>query len=242
MALAWYCDAWVEGGDRSARRRVTRQESLSIPIVHQAVATGGERALRQEAVAERLQSAREAAAAAEQTLAEARATAAAMATSAATSASTSGQTRLGMPDTSQATSSSSSQIMGSQYSSPPPRTREAIELQQMELIRLRLEKELREATERPTEIRTRNARLENREAVKAAVEGLDDAVIDDNTRILKAGLLSVHAYMDSKLDAIQDTFDQILSTMQGMGRAFPSPTRGTSFQPPVSHRWVPHRG
>ncbi|GBG69281.1 hypothetical protein CBR_g3980 [Chara braunii] len=192
-----------------------------------------------EAVAERLQRASEAVVAVEQTLAATTTTVAAMATSTATSAATSGRMSVGMPHTLQATSStvasssSSSQMAGSQYNSPPPRTREVMELQQVELIRLRLEKELREATKRENEIRTRKARLENRETVKAAVEGLDEDVIDDNTRILKASLLSMHAYMDNKLDAIQDTFDQILSTMQGMGRAFPSPIAVGATQPPV---------
>ncbi|GBG74392.1 hypothetical protein CBR_g18803 [Chara braunii] len=183
--------------------------------------------------------AREAAAAAEQALATATTIATAIATFAATSTATSGEMIIGMPQNSQATSSkvntsnSSSEMVGSQYNSPPPRTREAIELQQVELIRLRLEKELREATERENEIRTRKTRLENRKAFKVFVEGFDDAVIGDNMRILKAGLLYMHAYMGSKLDAIQDTLDQILSTNAGNEKAFPSPIGGPSFRRPV---------
>ncbi|GBG86552.1 hypothetical protein CBR_g41615 [Chara braunii] len=108
-------------------------------------------------------------------------------------------------------------MAGSQFSSPPPCTREQMELQQVERIRLRLEEELRQATKREKEIRDRSVRLEGREADKAALEGLDDSTLSNNEKIMKASILSMHAYMDSKLDTIQDTLDQILNAMHRPG-------------------------
>ncbi|GBG63986.1 hypothetical protein CBR_g40230 [Chara braunii] len=108
-------------------------------------------------------------------------------------------------------------MAGSQFNSPPPRTREQMDLQQIERIRLRLEEELRQATKREKEIKDRSARLQGREADQAALEGLDDSALSNNEKILKASILSMHAYMDSKLDAIQDTLDQILNAMHKPG-------------------------
>ncbi|GBG64190.1 hypothetical protein CBR_g40890 [Chara braunii] len=108
-------------------------------------------------------------------------------------------------------------MAGSQFSSPPPRTRKQLELQQVERIHLRLEEELIQATKREKEIRDRSVRLEGREAGKAALEGLDDPTLSNNEKILKASILSMHAYTDSKLDTIQDTLDQILNAMHRPG-------------------------
>ncbi|GBG61941.1 hypothetical protein CBR_g26104 [Chara braunii] len=108
-------------------------------------------------------------------------------------------------------------MAGSHFNSPPPRTREQMELQQVERICLRVEEELRQATKREKEIRDKSVRLEGREADKAALEGLDDSTLSNNEKILKASILSMHAYMDSKLDTIQDTLDQILNAMHRPG-------------------------
>ncbi|GBG92110.1 hypothetical protein CBR_g54410 [Chara braunii] len=108
-------------------------------------------------------------------------------------------------------------MAGSQFSSPPPRTREQMELKQVERIRLRLEEDLGQATKREKEIRDRSVKLEGREADKAALEELDDSALSNNEKILKASILSMHAYMDSKLDTIQDTLDQILNAMHKPG-------------------------
>ncbi|GBG81424.1 hypothetical protein CBR_g32101 [Chara braunii] len=92
-----------------------------------------------------------------------------------------------------------------------------MELQQVERIRLRLEEELKKATDRENEIRNRSIRLESKEANKAALERLDDSALKDTARILKASILSMHAHMDNKLDVIQDTLDQILNAMHSPG-------------------------
>ncbi|GBG59740.1 hypothetical protein CBR_g54843 [Chara braunii] len=111
----------------------------------------------------------------------------------------------------------SSQMAGVQSSSPPHLTREQMELQQVDKIRLRLEEELEKATDKAKEIRDRSVRLEGREAGKAALQGLDDSGLDNTAKVFKASILSMHAYMDSKLDDIQDTLDQILNAMHRPG-------------------------
>ncbi|GBG81012.1 hypothetical protein CBR_g31568 [Chara braunii] len=108
-------------------------------------------------------------------------------------------------------------MAGSQFSSPPPRTREQMELQQVERIRLRLEEELRQATKREKEIKERSVRLESREADMAALEALDDTALNTTGKILKASILSMHAYIDNKMDAMQDTLDQILQALHKPG-------------------------
>ncbi|GBG68106.1 hypothetical protein CBR_g2657 [Chara braunii] len=108
-------------------------------------------------------------------------------------------------------------MAGSQFSSPPPRTREQMELQQVERIHLRLEEELRPATKREKEIKERSVRLEGREADLAALETLEDSVLNATVKILKASVLSMHAYIDSKMDAMQDTLDQILQAVHKSG-------------------------
>ncbi|GBG58662.1 hypothetical protein CBR_g63 [Chara braunii] len=108
-------------------------------------------------------------------------------------------------------------MAGSQFSSPPPRTWEQMELQQVERIRLSLEEELKQATKREKKIRDRSVRLEGREADKAALEGSDDSAFSNTEKIFKASILSMHAYMDSKLYTIQDTLDQTLNVMHRPG-------------------------
>ncbi|GBG72720.1 hypothetical protein CBR_g12289 [Chara braunii] len=194
------------------RGRPQKQSKVLLP--------GDEKRLRAETRAHNLETVREAATATERALAAAAASAVAMATFAANST---GQS-LGMPPnatSSQSISSTSgagtSQMASSQFNSPPSRTREKMELQQVERICLRLEKELRQATKREKEIRDRSVGPEGREADKAALEGLDDSTLNNNEKILKASIMSMHAYMDSKLDTIQDTLDQILNAMHRPG-------------------------
>ncbi|GBG59645.1 hypothetical protein CBR_g49909 [Chara braunii] len=202
---------------RQFRDLALQQEQMT----SQVLLPGDDRRLRAETRARNLETAREAATTVERALAAAAASALAMATSAATSAANSIGQGLGMPTSSQSISNTSrvgtSQMAGSQFSSPPPRTREQMELQQVERIRLRLEEELRQTTKREKEIRDESVRLEDREADKAALEGLDDLTLNNNEKILKASILSMHAYMDSKLDTIQDTLDQILNAMHTPG-------------------------
>ncbi|GBG78922.1 hypothetical protein CBR_g28637 [Chara braunii] len=197
-----------EGADDD--RRLTRLSSLRIPRVFQTLQPGEERRLRAEARARNLEAAREATAA----------RAVAMATSAASAANSTGQ-GLGMLTSSQSISSTSrvdtSQMAGSQFSSPPPRTREQMELQQVDKIRLRLDEELRRATKREKEIEERSVRLEGREADMAALEALEDSAFNTSGKILKASVLSMHAYIDSKMDAMQDTLDHILQALHKLG-------------------------
>ncbi|GBG79312.1 hypothetical protein CBR_g29461 [Chara braunii] len=92
-----------------------------------------------------------------------------------------------------------------------------MELQQVERIHLRLEEELRQATKSEKDIRDRSVRLEGREANKVALEGLDDSTLSNNETIMKASIMSMYAYMDSNMDTIQDTLDQILNAMHRPG-------------------------
>ncbi|GBG88009.1 hypothetical protein CBR_g46380 [Chara braunii] len=182
---------------------------------------GDERRLRAEARVRNLEIVREAATAVERILAAATVSAGAMATSATSTTATSFGFTLGIADTTgqsvfSTTGSRASQMAGLQSSSPPLCTREQMELQQVERIRLRLEEELEKVVDRENEIRNRSTRLESREANKAALAGLDSA-LNDTARILKANIMSMHAYMDSKLDVVQDTLDQILNTMHRPG-------------------------
>ncbi|GBG90336.1 hypothetical protein CBR_g50584 [Chara braunii] len=163
------------------------------------------------------------AAAREQAAAAARA--AAMTSSAASSAALSGTngTQEGMPTGSTGTSSSlgscqsTSQMAGSQFSPLTPRERELRELQQVERIRERLERELKQATDREREIKNRAARLDMLEADKAELEGLDESGLSDQMKVLKNNMLSLHAHVDSRLDFMQNTLDQILDILQRPG-------------------------
>ncbi|GBG81947.1 hypothetical protein CBR_g34130 [Chara braunii] len=108
-------------------------------------------------------------------------------------------------------------MAGSQFSPLTPRGRELLELQQVERIRARLERELKQATDREKEIKSRTARLNTLEADKAALEGLDKSAMSDQMKVLKASVMSLHAHVDSRLDFMQNSFDQILDLLQRPG-------------------------
>ncbi|GBG85008.1 hypothetical protein CBR_g39472 [Chara braunii] len=95
--------------------------------------------------------------------------------------------------------------------------RELRELQQVERIRERLERELKETTDREKEIKNRAARLDTLEADKAKLEGLDDSGMNDPMKVLRDNMLSLHAHVDSRLDFIQSTLDQILDILTRPG-------------------------
>ncbi|GBG64132.1 hypothetical protein CBR_g40579 [Chara braunii] len=211
----WLGEAISSGSDTDEGRvddaRLTRSRSLRVSHVFQALRPGDERRLRAENRARAYATARETALAASQALAIANAAAreqaaAAMATAAASSAASSSRTQLGMPPGSTGTSGSlgssqsTSQMAGSQFSPLTPRGRELLELQQVERIRTRLERELKQATDREKEIKNRTVRLDTLEADKA-----------DQMKVLKASILSLHAHVDSRLDFMQD---QILDLLQ----------------------------
>ncbi|GBG59789.1 hypothetical protein CBR_g54893 [Chara braunii] len=144
-----------------------------------------------------------------------------MATASATSATTSGLGMSSNSTSSQSVSNTSdvgaSQMAGVQSSLPPHLLREQMELRQVERIRLRLAEELKYATKKDKEIRERRTRLESREADLAALEGLDNATLDSTGKILKASVMSMQAYTESKMDAMEDTLDQILQALQRPG-------------------------
>ncbi|GBG93036.1 hypothetical protein CBR_g58304 [Chara braunii] len=210
--------------------RLTRSRSLRVPCVFQALQPGDERRLRAEVRARALAAARDTTLAASQVLAAANAAAreqvaaaaraAAMATAAASSAASSSGTQLGMPPGSTGTSGSvgsgqsTSQMAGSQFSPLTPRGRELQELQQVERICARLERELKQATDREKEIKNRTARLDTLEADKAALEGLDESAMTDQMKVLKSSILSLHAHVDNRLDFMQNSLDQILDLLQ----------------------------
>ncbi|GBG58959.1 hypothetical protein CBR_g24309 [Chara braunii] len=205
--------------------RLTRSGSRRIPHVFQALEPGEERRLRAEHRARALAATREAANAAAREQAAAAARAAAMTSIAASSAALSGTdgTQLGMPTGSTSTSSSlgsrrsTSQMAGSQFSPLTPRERELRELQQVKRIREQLERELKQATDREREIKNRAARLDMLEADKAELEGLDESGLSDQMKVLKNNMLSLHAHVDSRLDFMQNTLDQILDILQRPG-------------------------
>ncbi|GBG78000.1 hypothetical protein CBR_g25933 [Chara braunii] len=145
--------------------------------------------------------------------------------SSASSLGTNG-THLGMPlsstssmGTSGSTGSrqSSSQMAGSQFSPLTPRERELREIQQVERLRQKLEEDLKKATDREREIKNRAARLDNLEADKAELEGLDESALTDPLKVLKKNMLSLHAHVDSRLDFMQSTLDQILDALTRPG-------------------------
>ncbi|GBG79135.1 hypothetical protein CBR_g28850 [Chara braunii] len=49
------------------------------------------------------------------------------------------------------------------------------------------------------------------------LEALDDTALNTTGKILKANVLSMHAYIDNKMDAMQDTLDQILQVLHKPG-------------------------
>ncbi|GBG61556.1 hypothetical protein CBR_g22353 [Chara braunii] len=202
--------------------RLTRARSRRIPHVFQALQPEDERRIRAERRARALAAARATANAAAREQAAAAARAAAMTSSAASSAALYG-TLLGMPTSSTGTSSSSgsrqstNQMAGSQFSPLTPRERELWELQQVERTRERLERELKQATDREKEIKNRTARLDTLEADKAELEGLDDSGMNEPMKVLRNNMLSLHAHVDNRLDFMQNTLDQILDVLTRPG-------------------------
>ncbi|GBG70821.1 hypothetical protein CBR_g8121 [Chara braunii] len=206
--------------------RLTRSRSRRIPHVFQTLQPGDEGWLRAKRRARALAAARETANAVPREQAAAAAKAVAMSSAAASSvASSSGTngTMLGMPTGSMGTSNSvgsrqsTSQMAGSQFSPLTPRERELRELQQVERIRERLEREPKQATDREREIKNRTARLDTLEGDKAELEGMDKSGLYDSIEILKNHMLSLHAHVDSRLDFMQNTLDQILDILQRPG-------------------------
>ncbi|GBG60330.1 hypothetical protein CBR_g4286 [Chara braunii] len=108
-------------------------------------------------------------------------------------------------------------MAGSQFSPLTPREREMRELHQVERIRAQLEKELKEATDREREIKSRTARLETLAADKAELEGMDDSRMNEPMKVLRNNMLSLHAHVDSRLDFMQSTLDQILDILTRPG-------------------------
>ncbi|GBG86273.1 hypothetical protein CBR_g41267 [Chara braunii] len=189
--------------------------SLYNNVVHSATGSGDERRLRAEVRARAYAAAGEVALAASQALAAANAaareqaaaaaSATAMATAAASSTASSFGTQLGMPHGPTSTSGSS----------VDPHRRELQELQQVE--RTRLERELKQATNRENEIRNRTAILDTLEADKAALEELDESAMSDAMKVPRSSILSLHAHVDSRLDFMQSSLDQILDLLQRLG-------------------------
>ncbi|GBG78685.1 hypothetical protein CBR_g27909 [Chara braunii] len=66
-------------------------------------------------------------------------------------------------------------------------------------------------------ITNRTAGLDTLEADKAALEGLDESAMSDQLKILKNNMLSLHADVDSRLDFMQNSLDQILDLLQRSG-------------------------
>ncbi|GBG89654.1 hypothetical protein CBR_g49442 [Chara braunii] len=108
-------------------------------------------------------------------------------------------------------------MAGSQFSPLTPRERELREIQQVERLRQKLEEDLKKATDREREIKNRAARLDTLEADKAELEGLDELALTDQMKVLKKNMLSLHANVDSRLDLMQSTLDQILDVLTRPG-------------------------
>ncbi|GBG66605.1 hypothetical protein CBR_g64878 [Chara braunii] len=106
-------------------------------------------------------------------------------------------------------------MAGLQFSPLTPRERELRELEQVERIREQLERELKQATDRENEIKWRAARLDTLEADKAALEGLDETTMSDQMKVFKNSMLSLQEHVDSRLDFMQNSLDQILDLLQG---------------------------
>ncbi|GBG61811.1 hypothetical protein CBR_g23769 [Chara braunii] len=125
-------------------------------------------------------------------------------------------------------------MAGSQFSPLTPCGRELLELQQVERIRARLERELKQATDREREIKNRTARLDTLEADKAALEELDELAMIDAMKVLKSSILSLHAHVDNRLNFMQNSLDQILDLLQrpGLRPAAQSPLPLTAMSGP----------
>ncbi|GBG89963.1 hypothetical protein CBR_g50053 [Chara braunii] len=125
-------------------------------------------------------------------------------------------------------------MAGSQFSPLTPRDRELLELQQVERILTRLERELKQATDKENKIRNITARLDTLEADKAALEELDESAMFDTMKVLRSNILSLHAHVDSRLDFMQKSLDQILDLLQrpGLRPAAQSPLPLTAMSGP----------
>ncbi|GBG90660.1 hypothetical protein CBR_g51008 [Chara braunii] len=134
-------------------------------------------------------------------------------------------------------------MAGSQFSPLTPCERELRELQQVERIRERLERELKQATDREREIKNRTARLDTLEADKAELEGLDDSGMNEPMKVLRNNMLSLHAHVDSRLDFMYKTLDQILDVLTRPGfrppAQSPLPLSAMSGPFPVQARTQP---
>ncbi|GBG75783.1 hypothetical protein CBR_g21028 [Chara braunii] len=210
--------------DRADGRRLTRAQALRVPHVFQALEQGEERRLRRARALAAGIAAANAAAREQATTARAATMANGASSAASSSASSSGTNggQLEMPTSSTSSSGtsgstgsrqSSSQMAGAQFSPLTPRQRELREIQQVEMLRRKLEQDLKEATDRENAMKTREARLETLEADKAELEGLDESTLTDPLKVLKKNMLSLHAHVDNKLDFMQSTLDQILDAL-----------------------------
>ncbi|GBG65972.1 hypothetical protein CBR_g54951 [Chara braunii] len=240
--------------DRADNRRLTRADALRVPHVFKTLDEGEERRLRAErrtrALAAGLEEANRVA---RERATAARATAMANGTSSAVSSSASSSgtsgTHLGMPLSSTSSSGtsgstgcrqSSSQMAGSQFSPWTPRERELREIQQVERLRQQLEKDLKKATDREKEIKSRAARLDTLEADKAALEGLDKSSLSDTLKVLRDNMLSLHAHVDSRMDFMQSTLDQILDALTKPG--FRPPAQSSLPLPAMSDPFAVQAG
>ncbi|GBG64028.1 hypothetical protein CBR_g40275 [Chara braunii] len=214
--------------DRADGRRLTRAQALRVPHVFQALEPGEERRLRRARALAAGIAAANVAAREQATTARAAAMANGASSAASSSASSSGTngSQLGMPTSSTSSSGtfgstgsrqSSSQMAGAQFSPLTPRERELREIQQVERLRRKLEQDLKDATDRENAMKTRAARLGTLEGDKAELEGLDESALTDPLKVLKKNMLSLHAHVDSKLDFMQSTLDQILDALTRPG-------------------------
>ncbi|GBG75832.1 hypothetical protein CBR_g21076 [Chara braunii] len=217
--------------DRADNRRLTRADALRVPHVFRTLDEGEERRLRAERRARALAAGlQEANRVARERATAARATTMANGTSSATSSSVSSSgnsgTQLGMSTSSTSSSGtsgstgsrqSSSQMAGLQFSPLTARERELREIQEVERLRQQLEEDLKKATDREKEIKSRAARLDTLEADKAALEGSDESSLSDPLKVLRDNMLSLHAHVDSRMDFMQSTLDQILDALTKPG-------------------------
>ncbi|GBG74370.1 hypothetical protein CBR_g18781 [Chara braunii] len=112
---------------------------------------------------------------------------------------------------------SSRQMAGSQFNPMTARERELREIQQVERLRQQLEEDMKKATDREKEIKSRATRLDTLEADKAALEGLDESSLSDALKVLRDNMLSLHAHVDNRMDFMQSTLDQILDALTNPG-------------------------
>ncbi|GBG80754.1 hypothetical protein CBR_g31309 [Chara braunii] len=108
-------------------------------------------------------------------------------------------------------------MASSQFSPLTPRERGLRGIQQVERLRQKLEEDLKKATDREREMKNRAARLDTLEADKAELEGLNESALTDQMKVLRKNMLSLHAHVDSRLDFMQSTLDQILDVLTRPG-------------------------